>query len=180
MPVLPASPTLAQHGVLGRGVLGGQVRQRGEQRRRAPRATRGLRVGQRAAALGERAQLRALLLGRGAAQRARRLVLLRLQRLQLRRQLAPALVGREQRVDRRGVDVTAPRERGAHRVRVAADQPEVEHAGGRPGASPRRRRSATSASLRSCAPTSRAPVHLKPFASLPLPSGRGPSRRWPA
>ena len=75
------------------------------------------------------------------------------------------------RVDRRVVDVAAARERGAHGVGVAADEPEVEHAPGSGATAPVAGVAAAAASR---------PVQWKPFAALPLPAGRGPSRLAPA
>ena len=128
--VVPAGgaglPDLVQDGVLRRGVLGGQVRERGELA--VALCVHGrLRVAQLAAAGGQRRELLALLGRRRPLAALGGAVLLGAQLLELGRDRAPALIELEHAIDGVRRRVAPPAQGRADRVRFASDQLDVEH-----------------------------------------------------
>jgi hypothetical protein len=119
-------PDLVEHRVLRRGVLGGQIRQRGQLA--VPfRVYRRLRIAQLATTGGHRRELLALLGRRRPLAALGGAVLLGAQLLELGRDRAPALIKLEHAVDGIGRRGAPPAQGGAHRVRFASDQLNVEH-----------------------------------------------------
>jgi hypothetical protein len=122
----PGLPDLAQHGVLVRRVGRGEVGKRGEDGVSLG-AHRGLAIAQLATARRQLCEVLALLGRRGAATASACAILLGSQRLELGRKRAPLLVELEQTIDRVGQRRVAPAECLPDRVRIAADQPDVEN-----------------------------------------------------